>query len=1295
MADAFESDATREDPEALLARLRASVEGGSRKPGRYEVVGEIARGGMSVVLSVRDQEMRRSLAMKVMTPARPGGGAANESRRSARFLEEAQVTAQLDHPGIVPVHDMGLDPEGRLFFTMRLVKGRALDEVFELLKRGEEGWTRTRALGVVLNVCEAMAFAHERKVVHRDLKPANVMVGRFGETYVMDWGLAKILGEPDTHDVRLRDAPATVLTSARQEEAGGAAAAHLVTLDGDVVGTPAYMPPEQARGAVDEVGPWSDVFSVGALLYHLVTGRAPYTRDDARVPAPVLLLRVRAGPPAPIAKLAPDVPAELVAICEKAMERDPTLRYASMRAMADDLRAFLEHRVVQAYRTGAAAELRKWVQRNRGLAAGLAATLAVVLGALGVVSYVQTRARGSLFEAYSKLRAQAFDLAEANERASSALESAEANAVEARWQSYVANVVAAGASLAVGATGDVAARLAACDPELRDWEWRFLANRADASIARFVASPSAFPETVAWSPDGRFVAAGIAPTTLADEAAHPVRIFDARTHELVHELPGHPGGVHGLAFSRSGSELLSASRPPSRYSAGTAFVWDVASGSRLQEIPRGGGVAWHPDGLHVALCWNALAVWDLLEHELVFEQKDIGANAVAFSEDGGLLAVGTSDGTLALIDFPSGDRRATLDLKLRDSAGAAEDQRGVVALAVFPGDERLAAGLGSGEVAIVDLRTNTVGAVLAGHTRAATSVLVSPDADRIVSSGLDGTIRIWDAPGAELLEVLYGHDGRVTGAALSPDGERVVSSSFDGTLRFWDSLPGSSVTPLRDRSQEGFEDFGLTFDPSGTRLAWRPNTRTVRVSDARSGLDLFALPSTGPRLRGVAFDAGGARLCTISSSCRARIWDATTGELLNVSAERLPSIGYADVSPDFRRFVAYANDSRSVEVRELETGALVRGWPVAARASYARFAHEGARVVAGRADGALQLWDVASGELVARGEMPEEVSDIAVSPDGSALAAVTHGSRDNSVFVWDLERVELLRRLRGHAQPCVLAFAPTGRRLVSGNWDGTLSIWDVERGEVASLAGHADVVRAVAFSSDGERIASAEASGRHRIWDATPASARADARDRAVLERRLEGQVEPLVGRLSKRLILSEDVIAALESDATLSSDERRTAIRLARLRPYSMEMNLRGFLLCVSAEGTPDDYLRALRIAEKYLPLCPDPNEPPHSNALYVLGAAQYRMGRYAEALATLERWRAADPRPELNRYPILPVFLALALARAGRTDEAREMLAECQRLSGVVPALAEQQLVRAPQMRLLKEAERLIEGG
>ena len=369
--------------EELYGELRERLDPNTR----LEVKGEMARGGMGAVLSVFDRNLRRDMAMKVMLQ-QSGAQSEGSSRAMARFLDEAQITGQLEHPGIVPVHELGVDAEGRVYFTMKLVQGEELGSLYKRAWAEEDGWSVTRVLGLFLRVCEAMAYAHSRGVIHRDLKPANVMVGAFGEVYVMDWGLARIHGEEDAVEKDLApDKDAELVQSDREDLREQSPDSSFMTMQGDIMGTPAYMAPEQARGAIAEMDERSDVYAIGAMLYELLAGRRPYSTLTENPNLIALLNMIREGSPSPIHEFFPEVPPELEAICEKAMSHDKAGRYGDVGELADDLRNYLEGRVVAAYETGALAELKKWVRRNRGLANSLVAGVLVLFGGVFVSTF--------------------------------------------------------------------------------------------------------------------------------------------------------------------------------------------------------------------------------------------------------------------------------------------------------------------------------------------------------------------------------------------------------------------------------------------------------------------------------------------------------------------------------------------------------------------------------------------------------------------------------------------------------------------------------------------------------------------------------------------------------------------------------------------------------------------------------------------------------------------------------------------------------------------------------------------
>lgn len=365
---------------ALQALLRKSVEGE-----RYEILGELGRGGMGVVLEVRDLVLQRVLAMKMVRTDRLGASTSGlaTGRQLARFLEEVRITGQLDHPSIVPVHELGIDIEGHAFFTMSVVRGKTLHEVFEEFERGEGDWTWQSLVGVIQRVCDAVAYAHSRHIVHRDLKPANIMVGEFGAVYVMDWGVSKVMatteGESGDFESSASEEETRPQSLREGETERDESRTPLLTLEGEVIGTPAYMAPEQALGLSARVDYRVDIYSLGAVLYRLLAKQSPYLAGSERATSREIWTRLLEGPPTSLGEIAPRAIPELVAICERAMSRSPSERYTKMEDLGADLRAWLDGHVVLAHRTGSWIELVKWARRNRGLASAIAASIVLVI----------------------------------------------------------------------------------------------------------------------------------------------------------------------------------------------------------------------------------------------------------------------------------------------------------------------------------------------------------------------------------------------------------------------------------------------------------------------------------------------------------------------------------------------------------------------------------------------------------------------------------------------------------------------------------------------------------------------------------------------------------------------------------------------------------------------------------------------------------------------------------------------------------------------------------------------------
>ncbi|MHC5037396.1 MAG: serine/threonine-protein kinase [Planctomycetota bacterium] len=412
---------------------------------RYGILGEIARGGMGAIVKLVDNDIRRPVAMKVILGA-------DVKERVDRFVEEAQVTGQLEHPNIVPVHELGLNAEGKVYFTMKLVKGESLEGIIDRIADKDSEALRkyplSHLLQIFLKVCDAIAFAHSKGAVHRDLKPENVMVGRFGEVLVMDWGLSKVVDREDVAEVDL------VETIRSEREVGK-------TLSGRILGTPSYMPPEQASGKVDRIDERSDIFALGAMLYKILTHEAPYTGLDVME---VLRKAITCAYMVPRVKSPWNrIPKELQSICLKAMAGRKEERYGSVEAMVEDIRAYLDHRLVSAHRSGFLTRFLRFMQRHPAgsLAGGVALILLSLGGALGGVLYQRAEAE----------RAKAREKEAQAEAESARAEAASVRAQLAEEARARAEVRATDAEDALKKGRLVSAVLRSANVERRTWSW--------------------------------------------------------------------------------------------------------------------------------------------------------------------------------------------------------------------------------------------------------------------------------------------------------------------------------------------------------------------------------------------------------------------------------------------------------------------------------------------------------------------------------------------------------------------------------------------------------------------------------------------------------------------------------------------------------------------------------------------------------------------------------------------------------------------------------------------------------
>lgn len=1278
----------------LVDRLTDQLQLGSR----YQIKGEIARGGMGTVLCIWDDDLRRKLAMKVMH-GREGAGETDESEvdqeRLGRFLEEAQITSQLDHPGIVPVHDLGIDDDGRCYFTMRLVRGIELKEALDQARDGTEEMTRTKILGWILKVCEAMAYAHSKGVVHRDLKPSNIMVGRFGETYVMDWGLARVLGRNDSHDLRLKSSPQEVtaislVKTVRRDESEANPDSPLVTMDGDVVGTPCYMAPEQAQGRLEEVGPQADVYSLGAILYYMLSGKAPYVAEGERISPHTVLTRVLHGPPAPVAKLAKDQPDELIAICEKAMQRDQTKRYAGMLEVADDVEAFLENRVVGAYEVGSIAEIRKWMHRNRGMAAAFAGMF--LLTAVAAVFYLvlkerqveklefekgqtaaakvqaetnERRALESERHAIEKEKEALAQREEANRNAELALKKSE----EAQRSEYVANVLSADFSLMLHDLDEADERLNACDANLRGWEWEHLKIKADAPIAKFEHLIGGVHQLAFDRKLGRVVA-------LLGNGQ--VRFLDAEGHDLA-EGPKISLGIAVAVTSllknldmslADGARLLALVGRDEN-----VRVFDVDDGDPRFVFPRDGepifhgrrasSVAFSPDERLLASGAGdgGVIVWNLEEGkaEVRLSGHHSRITDLAWSPDGEMLASSSVDGTVYLWNAAIGMGQHALSghsgMAVNEIAWGADGNT------LYTAGEDQTIGVWA---AILGKRQRT----LTGHVQAVRTLAYDDRHQRLVSGSALGTLRVWNADGTSA--TLRGHTDPVRTVIFYPDGDRILSGSNAGDLYVTDPTGDLSCTELpRLHGEHDIES--VAFSPSGRRFVTASKDKDIILWDALSGEPLRRLRGHTSQVNTAVFSPDGNFVVSGAHDKTARLWDAKTGRALRVYPVGDKWCEAVGVTRDGTRIIAGAGD-RKVRVYDLETSELLVELTghrtqinsIAVSSDGRHFASAGANVL---------IWDLQnleSGEpRMTLTSSRSYVRSIAFHPDGTHLIAGRTGRSRGVLELWDIRELSdseesvvegrLLQSTDDQSSwISAVAYSPDGRRIISGSGDGTLGVRDGESGETLLLLGQPlGRVEALAVSPDSRRILAAGANGTMRIWEAGGNEGRLARREARLDYLARTKAAQPLVDELFLKHFLVDEVMVRIQSDLTVAPEIRATALRLALMRGDDPQLlysaSLEEALMPLDEKLLP----RALSRSEAALGLT---IEEPDSRVSLVAGISRYRNGLFPQAAEALQQAgklnRAARrkfaAREEAWRY----LFLAMSLHRQGRGADAKSTL-------------------------------------
>lgn len=1017
--------------------------------GRYKLLERIGEGGFGVVyMAEQQQPIRRKVALKVVKPG------FDTRQVIARFEAERQALALMDHENIAKVLDAGATESGRPYFVMELVHGVPITEFCDKNRLP----TRER-LKLFVEVCRAVQHAHTKGIIHRDIKPTNVLVTLHEGVpvpKVIDFGVAKATGQQLTEK--------TLFTNFAQ-----------------MVGTPLYMSPEQAEMTGVDVDTRTDVYSLGVLLYELLTGATPLDNERLKRAAFDEVRRIirEEEPLRPSTRLskmddeALDISAarrksdpkqldrlmrgELDWIVMKALEKERARRYETASAFAADVQRYLHDEPVEACPPSAWYRFRKFARRRKAAFSVVSGIALMVLVAVGM-------------------------LAVSNVRVSGALE-------RERRGAYFQRIALAEREWGANNLSGLEELLGQCPEDLRDWEWHYLKR------LRYGALPPLRHESgvynVAFSPDGQYLA-----TATKDGF---VRLWRAKTGQELRKWPAHETNVPCVRFSPDGRYLATASWDLS------AKVWDVpevlqgeVQAPRLRfehtdPAMRLWSVAFSPDGQRLVSAGGReaaekgeLKVWDLKTGQATLT---LGFNWVVryvqFSPSGRRI-VGCSDDMVKVWDAQSGREEVTC-----------RDPHGNLQAVTFSPDGRRIAAVGGlfavhpdREIKVWDAQSGQEVLSLRGHVGGLRSVAFSPDGRRLASTGLDQTIKLWDSVSGQEILTLRGHTDHVFCVAFSPDGHQLASASLDGTARIWDATPpGSETGPeyLTLRGHTGAVT-DVAFNPTDEHtLASAGTDGKVRIWDGSNGQEIGALTESPSDIRlRLAFSPDGRRLAVaVGDRKEVIVWDiANAKEICRFSGHSAFALCVA-FSPDGQH-VASAGFDFVVRVWDAATGNELQAltgheWPVHGVA----FSPDGRHLASCSADTTVRIWDLITGQEIRVLEPKHggRVQNLAFSRDGKFLASA---SWDRTIKVWDTETWKLVHNLRdssGSAAQC-LAFGRDSNRLAWGSADGTVKVWDGPGTDTNVLRGHTSWVQAVAFSPDDKWIASASLDGTVKIWKA-------------------------------------------------------------------------------------------------------------------------------------------------------------------------------------------------------------------